>query len=159
MWAATQSLRVDEPGPPLISFFEDELAGDERFGSLEKGFNRNRATALATYDLLLTRGNGYPDLYIERGCEQLWGELKGATWDTRGGLSGKREDIDPRNPDHAITAGYYMLHAEIEPYEPKRLNDDVIDGEAAIAAWRQERHEHTLEAFEKRHQAGSGRFF
>jgi len=121
MWSATQSLKVSEPGPTLISFYEKELNGDPRFGSFEKGYKGSRFVALSTWDKVLSRGNGYPDLYIEEGCVNLWRELSAAIWDTRGILSGKREDLDPRCEDHAITAGYYALHAEIEPYASKEL--------------------------------------
>jgi hypothetical protein len=161
MWAHTQSsASEDEPGRPHIEFFEDEMAGDDRFPAPTKGYNRSRSTAMATIDMLLQRpgdypemdeaGISYPNLYIEEECENLWNELSGAVWDKDAFLGGKKEDIDEQCPDHALTALYYAMCGEIEPHAPPPRDEDVIDGEAAQAAWRQERHEHALAEFGKR---------
>jgi len=104
MWHKESNLRS------VADTWQDVLGGDDRFGSILPGYNRSRATALDTLERLINRENRFPDLWIEEECEPLFSELSTAVWDSRGMLSGKREDIDPRSPDHAITALYYALH-------------------------------------------------
>jgi hypothetical protein len=155
MWNATQKEGTVEPGRPLISYFEDELGRDMRFGGFEKGYNRHRATALDTIDKVLNRDNGYPNLYIEESCINTWKELSGAIWDTRGMLSGKREDLDPRSADHAITAMYYALHAEIDPYEGD--TDEEVTPQMSRAAQIRQTYEHSFERLRKRRPTFFGR--
>jgi hypothetical protein len=155
MWNATQREGEIEPGRPLISYFEDELSRDPRFGGFAKGYNRHRATALDTIDKVLNRGNGYPDLYIEESCTNVWKELSGAIWDTRGMLAGKREDLDPRSADHAITALYYALHAEIEPAEDEF--EEEIDVQKCRMAQIRQIYEHSFDRFRKRRPTFFGR--
>ena len=94
----------------VLKDYKAKLEPDERFGPLVAGYNESRMLAMNTLDRFFDHDNEYPNIYIEEGCKNLWRELTGAVWDTRGMLSGKREDIDPRNPDHAITALYYAAH-------------------------------------------------
>jgi phage terminase large subunit len=116
-WSAPANLdpnKAKERSP--ASYWEEKTGQDKRFGSLVPGFNRSRSAALETIERFLERGNGYPDLYIEESCVQLWNELNGAVWDK----SGTKEDIDPTCPDHAITALYYAIHTDASaPRVPK----------------------------------------
>jgi hypothetical protein len=115
MWADPMSDGEYSGGPPKISYFRDKLVPDPRFLQIAKGFNRSRSQALEVYDHLFNQDNDYPNLFIEESCLNFWRELSGAVWDTRGYLSGKKEDLDPRSPDHLITAGYYALFAYLHP--------------------------------------------
>lgn len=114
----------------VATMYHDTFRGmGKSHWALQPGFNKSRMLNWATYDSLFDQENGQPNLYIEEGCTSFWGELTGAMWDTRGQLAGKREDIDPRNPDHALTAGAYALRtyytgAEL-PKEPPKLPDPV----------------------------------
>lgn len=107
----------------IASMYRDVIKDDPRFRcGMAPGYNRSRAIAMATYDMLFNQENNLPNLYIEESCKHFWGELTGAVWDARGMISGKKEDIDPRNPDHAITAGYYALHSFYSPGEESQTN-------------------------------------
>jgi len=112
----------------ILDIYNDVLRSDPRFKcGFSQGYNKSRSIAMATLDTLFNQENGLPNLYIEEGCKHLWGELTGAVWDTRGQLSGKKEDIDPRNPDHAITALYYGLHTwyEMAPNAPPPVSQEA----------------------------------
>lgn len=146
MWAKSQSDGEFSGGPPKIEYFQKRL--DERFEVLGKGFNKDRSRALETIDHLLSRDNGYPDLYIEESCVNLWRELSGAVWDTRGYLSGTREDLDPRCADHAITALYYATHAYLHPDDEP--DEDDLSPDAVAEAYREQRearNEHSWKRF------------
>lgn len=108
--------------PSVWEMYEDglEVARKQgrQFGQIVPGFNKSRTFALATLDKLLKRGNGHPDWYIDESCTPLWGELTGAVFDQRTGLSQFSEDLDPRCPDHAITAAYYGLHTYFDESKP-----------------------------------------
>lgn len=117
IWSQPPSLTTNERLLSVADYYREQFEQDQRFGGLVPGYNKSRAIALATIDVLLNRGNGHPDLYIEEGCTNLWRELTEAVWDARGFTSDKKEDIDPTCADHAITALYYALHAEINPTE------------------------------------------
>jgi PBSX family phage terminase large subunit len=119
-WSSPANLdpnKAKEPSP--ASYWEAKMAKDpaKRFGPLRPGFNRSRTAALETIERFLEHGNGFADLYIEEGCENLINELAGAVWDK----SGTKEDIDPSCPDHAITSLYYAIHTDADaPKAPKR---------------------------------------
>lgn len=83
--------------------------------SLTPGWNRSRVHCLTTLDKYLNHSNEYPNLYIEEGCQALWGELTGAIFKKGAGLREFSEDIDERCADHAITALYYALHSHANP--------------------------------------------
>lgn len=104
--------------PSFTEVIEECLASDSRFPPLTPGFKPSRAQSLGTLDLFFNRDNQYPNIFIEEGCSELWRELTGAIWDERGMLAGKKEDIDPRNPDHAISALYYAANTYIEGPKP-----------------------------------------
>lgn len=112
---------------PVDHFRNGLIVEDTRFGGIFKGFNKSRVHGFGTLDKVLCRGNGYPDLYISSECQNFWSELTGAIWDSRGILSSTREDIDPRSPDHAITAAVYALHAHLFPEEERE--DVWLSGE------------------------------
>lgn len=97
-------------GVAAADLYISALRADGRFGPVVKGYKGLRRVAFDTLDRLLNPNNGHPDLFIEEGCVNLWRELTGAVWDTRSNMY-SREDIDPRSPDHAITALYYALHS------------------------------------------------
>jgi hypothetical protein len=132
MWANPASDDDYPGGPPKIEYFRKRLRGDTRFVQIGKGYNKDRSQSFETLDHLLSQDNEYPNLYIEEGCTNFWRELSGAVWDTVGYLSGKREDIDKRCPDHALTAAYYALHAHLHPESVK--DDDLVIDWAAIQA-------------------------
>lgn len=100
----------------------------------EPGYNESRIIALATLDLYLERGNGYPNLYIEESCKNLWEELASAVYDNRGWLASQSEDLDPRCADHAITALYYALHTFANRYTGRRQRTYDYDPYRARAA-------------------------
>ncbi len=95
-------------GISAADVYSAELRSDDRFHLLIPAYKGRRQAPLDTLDRLFNRNNGYPDLYIEHSCTQLWRELTGAVWADSG-----REDIDPRQADHAITALYYALHTHL----------------------------------------------
>jgi hypothetical protein len=132
---------------PAKAYQERFAKEGERFGPLDKGFNRSRMIALNTLDRFFDQNNGHPNVYIEESCKNLWRELTGAIWDERGMLSGKKEDIDPRNPDHGITALYYMLHTY---YEGPELVTADISAEQSHQIKLQEIHEQDLRDVERR---------
>lgn len=112
------------------------------------GFNRSRQIAMSTIDKMLNRENGFGNLWIDRSCENLWREMVSAVWDTRGMLAGKREDIDPRNDDHAITALYYALHTHLQV--PKDKNEDAtVDFARARQHQLEERFKQSVRSFTK----------
>lgn len=67
-----------------------------------------RKMGLATIDKYLTRGNGYPDLHIEENCENFMKEIIEAIW-WRPENGVPKDNIDPKCPDHALTAFYYPV--------------------------------------------------
>lgn len=96
-------------GPADI--YADAFAPDKRFlTSPQPGYNHSRVLAMASLDKYLGRDNGHPDWYIEEGCTSLWSELTGAVYDSGTDAKNRSEDLDPKVPDHAITASYYGLH-------------------------------------------------
>lgn len=97
-------------GDSAADVYARHLRIDPRFEAIYKGYKGPRRHPMDTLDRLLNRENGYPDLYIEHSCSQLWRELNGAVWDQRG----EREELDERSPDHAITALYYALHTYLQ---------------------------------------------
>ena len=132
---------VDAHGRTGIStadYYARAFDKDSRFGPLMKGFNKSRRSGMDTIDLLLTRNNGHPDLWIEEHCTNLWRELSEAVWDSR---SAVKEDLDPACDDHAITALYYAVHTYINPpkAEPK-----PITAEDVAKAWAQEKHDRAV---------------
>ena len=103
--------KFDAPvGESAADVYTRALKADGRFGVLLPAYKGRRTIPLDTLDRLFNRNNNYPDLYIEENCVELWRELTGAVWAS---TDGKREDIDPKNPDHAITALYYAVHTHI----------------------------------------------
>lgn len=72
-----------------------------------------------TLDKYFGADNGYPDIFIASTCTNLIRQIEGAPYDTRGELSGKREDIDPRFEDHALDALRYLAHSLAAPPRDK----------------------------------------
>lgn len=100
----------------IADYYRAVLGSDPRFGGrIERGFNRSRHVAFTTIEQCLGRGNGYPDLFVEQGCTNLWEELEGAEWAEDEARGNKLEDIAENLPDHAITALYYGIHAHVHP--------------------------------------------
>lgn len=111
----------------LFSLFVETWKHEGVTMPCEDGFNQDRSHAEGTIDVLLARDNGFPDLYIEEGCTNLWRELTSAIWDEKG-----RDQVDGSCDDHAITALYYALHAEIAtPHLAKSFADVLRDYEWA----------------------------
>jgi phage terminase large subunit len=108
------------PSKTLRDLYHEGFGEDSRIGPMVKGINQPRHHTLETIDRLLDHRTS-PKLYIERGCVNLWRELTGAVWSQRGASPGKREDIDPRLPDHAIDALRYLCHTHTEA--PERLQE------------------------------------
>lgn len=133
MWAIPSVHDVGRHSLAPIDQFRTVLGEDPRFGGLFRGYNKSRVHGFSTLDKVLCRGNGYPDLFISDECPNIWSELTGAVWDSRGMLSGSREDIDPRNADHAITAAYYALHAHLYPDEERPDNKTFTAEELQVA--------------------------
>lgn len=138
---------IDKDGRTGVStadYYDRAFRKDERFGPLLKGFNKSRRSAMDTLDLLLTRGNGHPDLWIEEHCVNLWREMNEAVWDSRNPI---KEDLDPACSDHAITALYYAVHTYINA--PNR-EDGAMPTAAEVAhAWAQERNERAIKRFNR----------
>lgn len=99
----------------IADYYAAVLNTDERFHGIERGFNKSRHVAFTTIEQCLGRGNGYPDLYVEQACTNLWEELEGAEWAEDELRGNKKEDIEESLPDHAITALYYAIHAHVHP--------------------------------------------
>lgn len=118
------------------------------FSTWEPGYNRNRVVALNTLDMLLRRGNPFPDWYIEQGCAALWGELTGAVFKQGAGFREYSEDIDERCPDHAITAAYYGLHHYLSAPEVPRQEKEVTARDI-LEAQRAEALAHDQREFER----------
>lgn len=94
----------------VADYYREAFAPDDRFGSVVQiaADPKRRKIGMDLITTLLTRNNGYPDLWIEEGCKALWKELCEAVWHQP--ASGvHQEDIDPKCADHAITALYYPL--------------------------------------------------
>jgi hypothetical protein len=123
------------------------LGPDKRFGPITEGFNESRMLAMNTLDRFFDHDNDFPNIYIEEGCKHLWRELTGAIWDARGMLSGKREDIDPQNPDHAITALYYAAHTNY--YGPAPAAGQLPTPAQAHQIRREEQIEQDLRDFQR----------
>lgn len=118
----------------IADYWEDEFKKDPRFPkSIERGNNKSRVHMWATFDALIERGNGWPDLWIEEdACEPLWREFAGAVY-AADPLNAK-EDIDKSCDDHALTALGYALHTLVHgprKEAPIRTSDDLM---AAIRA-------------------------
>lgn len=122
------------------SYYEEMFQQDkyQRFPhALRRGYNRSRIIALATLDMLLRRGNGFPDWRIEAGCAALWGELTGAIFAQGSGLAQYSEDLDKNSPDHAITAAYYGFHNFISSPVSVKV-EEPIDVQAIMDKRRKE---------------------
>lgn len=100
------------PGPPPIDDFRTLPV------PLLQGRNDSRLAGIDKIRSLL-EGFGWLLRIDKDRCPNFWGELEGATWHkTQAGLF--VEDIDPKLPDHAITAAYYALRtyfSEVEEIE------------------------------------------
>lgn len=89
--------------------YQGEFEGEKRLAcGLGKGCQITDRTFVMTFIEKLTkvRADGTSLLRVEEGCENLWGELTSAIYADKDRV-GKIGDIDPRNPDHAITALFY----------------------------------------------------
>lgn len=128
-------------GKAPLQVYAEILRADGRFKQLQPGYKGPRKYAFDTVDRLLTRGNGYPNLYIEMSCTNLWRELQGAIWSNKPGI----EDISDKNPDHAISALYYALHSHISKIDKPgyRLEDYTAE------TWVYEYHKRVMADSEK----------
>lgn len=151
MWARRRNEATGEIGKSAVDVYAERLPLDGRFQVPRRGFNKSRGHALASLDRLLNRGNGYPDWTIDKeACPNLWSELQNAVFDTRG-LSGvSREDIDPRVPDHAITAAYYHLHTYFEHLWDAETVEELPSHDVVMAAWAEEQNNASIRSFETR---------
>jgi len=119
MFSETTS-HYGERQPSVASVYRDGIARDGRFpGGFVAGPRGSKVLKLATLDKYLRRGNGYPDLWIDRSCSNLWLELSGAVYRTGTALQELSEELDPRVPDHAIDALVYAFH-DFAPEEVAR---------------------------------------
>lgn len=128
----------------LIDMYDAVLGPDARFGPLVRGYNRSRVHALGTLDKMLRRDNGHPNWFISKNCPALWGELQSAIWDQSGVFNEKKEDIDARCADHAITAGYYGLHTFYESPSDQKSELDPDAFRDALRRQREELEHHAL---------------
>lgn len=112
MWAVLPNAtgRVDLS---VATIYRDTW-GDAFPCGMEPGLKGERKLGWAVLDAMLNQENDQPNLYISEDCTNLWGEFTNAVWDTRGMLAAKKEDIDPRNPDHALDALKYALRTYYE---------------------------------------------
>lgn len=106
---------ANETGKSVFDYYQEVIGGDPRFGPIEKGFNKSRQLGQITIDNLLARDNDYPNLWIDDDlCPNLWTEIENAVWSDKE----RKEDIDPKCPDHAITALIYGLHGQLDEPAP-----------------------------------------
>lgn len=118
---------LGKPGVCASDLYKEILEPDPRFGAIVPGLRdkNRRISGMASLDRLLNRGNGHPDWFIERGCENLWRELQDARFHrTPHGIW--LEDLDPQCDDHAITAAYYGLRTHFQVPE-EREDELTID--------------------------------
>lgn len=110
-----------------------------------------RKMGLATLDAYLTRGNGYPDLYIEENCECFMKEIIEAIWwRPENGIP--KDDIDPKCADHAITAFYYPAGTVSQP---SQASAEPITPTQILIARRKEQDERARRQFQRQFGARS----
>jgi hypothetical protein len=126
-----ETARIDSKQKPkrLVEDYEEVLCKDPRFpNALTPGAKPLRTVSLAALDKYLNRNNEFANLWIEESCRHTWSELTGAVFDSRNPTS---EDIDPKCPDHAITAAYYALKTHFDTPRAPRLSGRVSSEEIA----------------------------
>jgi len=141
-------------GPTTLStaeMYESEFVHHPQLpNSLIPGINKSRIMSLAAIDKYINRGNRFPNLWIERSCMSTWAELTGATFARGSNAAERSEDIDPRNPDHAITALYYRLQHILEAAGTVSAPMTPIDVLEALRAERDRKDEREFARFASR---------
>lgn len=127
----------------VATYYERAFKADHRFGALVKGYKGPTVHPLATLDNLLQRDNGFPNLWIEEHCINLWRELTELVY-------------DPRNENnylgsmHAIDALYYALHRG-DIRAAKTEVSDVIMPNEILYAHAKRQHEEAIKRFKRSH--------
>lgn len=121
------------PNVAVITDYQKAFsAHSDRFPQPMPANNQNKAHRISVLGRLLDHDNEFPNLYIEESCHEGWSELIGAVYDSRGDLSAKREEMDPRVPDHFIDATQYATGWLYDvPQEPT----DTTPRPLSIAEW------------------------
>lgn len=116
MWQRRRDDRSLILAPSQAEEYLHGLRHDGRFGPLVKGDNSSRVMGFSRLRSLLDRNpeKTTPNWYIDSGaCPNLWAEITGAVYATSAyGIYS--EDLDPRCPDHALTACYYALRTHFD---------------------------------------------
>jgi hypothetical protein len=127
-----------------------------RFGAVLPGTRVKRQMGFSTLDKMLNRDNQYPNWHISYDCQPLWDELVGAVLHKNQTTGVTTEDLDPKCPDHAITAAIYGLHTHFKmPNENKPPPFDRAIYEKAFQMAREEESERN---FRENHENPSVRF-
>lgn len=133
------------PTKCTADFYDAEFRKCDRIGSMIKTSLSpgRRRMGFETIDVMLNRGNGHPDLFIERSCVNLWREMSEAVWaiSTGGAL---KEDISPSCADHAITSLYYALS---NYYSAAPAPEKPIDMAQVAKDWEQMRIDNARKRF------------
>jgi phage terminase large subunit len=131
----------------VADYYSRAFKACDRMGPLLKGWKGALSHSFATLDLLLTRGNGHRDLWIEDRCTNLWRELVELTWDPR---SPDKEEVV--GSDHAVDALRYAVHNTISPPEADK---PPVTAQSIQEAWAKDRNERCDRYFRK--ALGEGR--
>ena len=127
-----------------------------RFGAVLPGTRVKRQMGFSTLDKMLNRDNQYPNWHISYDCQPLWDELIGAVLHKNQTTGVTTEDLDPKCPDHAITAAIYGLHTHFKM--PNENKPPPFDRAVYEKAYQMAREEESERNFRENHEHPSIRF-
>jgi len=110
----------------VIKAYRHILGPDKRFGGMIQGDNTSRIMAWRNMNMMMNYDTSayLPNWHIEEGCLNLIREVESARYKTSGGVW--CDDIDPRLPDHALTASAYHLLPTMQEVSTRPLRESDL---------------------------------